>query len=60
VCHCLIVHFFTRPKVGRDGTQAEIFARGASAAKTAGDNTKAKANISTEALATDAVAAPEV
>jgi hypothetical protein len=47
-------------EVGRDGTRAETSARGASVAETAGDDTEAMANMSTEASATNGAAAPVV
>jgi hypothetical protein len=47
-------------EAGRDGARSETSTRGASAAKTAGDDTEADANISAEALATDAAAALKV
>jgi hypothetical protein len=73
MCHCLF--FFDQAKgledveganvnegveIGGDGTRVEISARGASPAETASDDAEAEANVSTEALTTDAVAAPEV
>jgi hypothetical protein len=47
-------------EVGGDDVRVETFVRGASMAETAGDDTEAEANVSTEALVTDATAAPEV
>jgi hypothetical protein len=46
--------------MGGDGARAETSARGAYAAETTGDDTEAEVNVSAEALATYAAAAPEV
>jgi hypothetical protein len=45
---------------GGDGTRVETSARGASAAETVGADTEAEANVSMDALMTNAAAAPEV
>jgi hypothetical protein len=47
-------------KAGGDGMRTETSARGTSTAETAGDDTEADINVSTETFATDAAAAPEV
>jgi hypothetical protein len=47
-------------EAGGDDVRVETSVRGASMAETAGDDTEAEANVSTEALVTDAAAAPEV
>jgi hypothetical protein len=47
-------------EAGGDDMRVETFVRGASMAETAGDDTEAEANVSMEALVTDATAAPEV
>jgi hypothetical protein len=47
-------------EAGGDDARVETFARWASAAETAGDETEVEANVSTEALVTDATASPEV
>jgi hypothetical protein len=47
-------------EAGGDGMRAETYARGACTAETPGDDTEAEANVSTEALTTDAAAATEV
>jgi hypothetical protein len=43
-----------------DGARVETSTRGASTAEIASDDTKVEANVSAEALVTDAAAAPEV
>jgi hypothetical protein len=70
--HCLIYLFLSSLKLmkalevnapmralkrGGDGMRVETSMRGASALETAGDDTEAEANVSVEALTTDAAAA---
>jgi hypothetical protein len=45
---------------GGNGMRVETSAQGASVTETIGDDTEAVANVSAEALVTDAAAAPEV